>query len=137
MIRPAGMSAMSSATPRRRRSRCPFADAATAASATMSVIFANSDGCSWNDPSWNQACAPFDLEPNGDTTSNSTSTAGDEEVARPLAVLAVVDRRNDHEGDATDDQSEALTLHVVEGIEPGIGEASMTRAVDEREPDDG
>ena len=41
------------------------------ANAPISDSLANSAGWSWNGPNANHACAPFDCEPRGDTTSTS------------------------------------------------------------------
>jgi hypothetical protein len=59
----------------RRLSMSPKNPEATLAMARMSPSLANSDGCSWNEPSWNHDCAPLVFEPNGDTTISSNAHA--------------------------------------------------------------
>ena len=66
------MPGTASRTASRRRSMSLPKWAPSDASPMITAIFENSDGCSWNGPSWNHACAPLTSVPNGEITPSSS-----------------------------------------------------------------
>ena len=69
--------------------------AITDASVTITTILANSDGWSWNGPTWNHAWLPLRSLPSPVTTMSSRSSDAAVEDRDDLAVAAVVDHRDE------------------------------------------
>ena len=88
----------------------------------MSDSLANSAGWSWNGPNANQAWAPFDCEPSGDTTSTSRAMVAAVEQPGPVVELVVVDEgEHAHHPDA--DHHEGELAQQVRVDEVGTGAA--------------
>jgi hypothetical protein len=71
-----GMAASTSAWPRCQASSSPRCSWQYAASTTTTPSLANSDGCSWKEPTWYQAWIPRLCDPSGvSTPPNPTITS--------------------------------------------------------------